>query len=82
MKEMEEEWRRSILVPTFKNKGDVQSCTNYRGIKLMSHTMKLWEGYRASPKKSDKCDSKPIWVHAWKVNHGGDFLNTTIDGEI
>jgi hypothetical protein len=22
---------------------DVQSCTNYRGIKLMSHTMKLWE---------------------------------------
>jgi hypothetical protein len=37
------EWRRSILVPIFKNKGDVQSCTNYWGIKLMSHTMKLWE---------------------------------------
>jgi hypothetical protein len=35
------EWRRSILVPIFKNKGDVQSCMNYRGIKLMSHTMKL-----------------------------------------
>jgi hypothetical protein len=40
---MPEEWRRSTLVPIFKNKGDVQSCTNYRGIKLMSHTMKLWE---------------------------------------
>uniref|UniRef100_A0A8I6Y736 Reverse transcriptase domain-containing protein n=1 Tax=Hordeum vulgare subsp. vulgare TaxID=112509 RepID=A0A8I6Y736_HORVV len=40
---MPEEWRRSILVPIFKNKGDVQSCTNYRGIKLMSHTMKLCE---------------------------------------
>jgi hypothetical protein len=40
---MHEEWRRSILVPIFKNKGDVQSCTNYCGIKLMSHTMKLWE---------------------------------------
>ncbi|KAK1613062.1 hypothetical protein QYE76_036735 [Lolium multiflorum] len=40
---MPEEWRRSILVPIFKNKGDVQSCTNYRGIKLMSHTMKIWE---------------------------------------
>ncbi|KAK3515161.1 hypothetical protein QTP70_008184 [Hemibagrus guttatus] len=38
-----EEWRRSVLVPIFKNKGDVQSCSNYRGIKLMSHTMKLWE---------------------------------------
>ncbi|KAK3529832.1 hypothetical protein QTP86_006912 [Hemibagrus guttatus] len=41
--EMPEEWRRSVLVPIFKNKGDVQSCSNYRWIKLMSHTMKLWE---------------------------------------
>jgi hypothetical protein len=40
---MPEEWRRSILVPIFKNKGDVQSCTNYHGIKLTSHTMQLWE---------------------------------------
>ena len=40
---MPEEWRRSILVPIFKNKGDVQSYTNYHGIKLMGHTMKLWE---------------------------------------
>jgi hypothetical protein len=38
---MPKEWRRSILVPIFKNKRDVQSCTNYREIKLMSHTMKL-----------------------------------------
>jgi hypothetical protein len=40
---MPDEWGRSILVPIFKNKGGVQSCTNYRGIKLMSHIMKLWE---------------------------------------
>jgi Reverse transcriptase (RNA-dependent DNA polymerase) len=40
---MSDEWRRSILVPIFKNKGDIQSCTNYRGIKLMSHIMKFWE---------------------------------------
>ncbi|KAK3531447.1 hypothetical protein QTP70_020542, partial [Hemibagrus guttatus] len=40
---MPEEWRRSVLVLIFKNKGDVQSCSNCRGIKLMSHTMKLWE---------------------------------------
>ncbi|XP_061629993.1 uncharacterized protein LOC133478218 [Phyllopteryx taeniolatus] len=38
-----EEWRKSVLVPIFKNKGDVQSCGNYRGIKSMSLTMKLWE---------------------------------------
>ncbi|ONM30467.1 Retrovirus-related Pol polyprotein LINE-1 [Zea mays] len=39
---MPDEWR-STLVPIFKNKGDIQSYTNYREIKLMSHTMKLWE---------------------------------------
>jgi hypothetical protein len=38
---MPDEWRRSILVSIFKNKGDIQSFTNYRGIKFMSHTMKL-----------------------------------------
>ena len=40
---MPEEWRDSILIPIFKNKGDVQSCSNYRGIQLISHSMKLWE---------------------------------------
>ena len=40
---MPEEWRDSVLIPIFKNKGDAQSCSNYRGIKLISHTMKLWE---------------------------------------
>ena len=40
---MPEEWRDSVLIPIFKNNGDVQSCSNYRGIKLIGHTMKLWE---------------------------------------
>ena len=26
-----------------KNKGDVHSCSNYRGIHMISHTMKLWK---------------------------------------
>ena len=38
-----DEWRRSVLVPLYKDKGDIKECGNYRGIKLMSHTMKLWE---------------------------------------
>ena len=42
-KKMLEDWRKSTLVPIYKNKGDTQSCENYREIKLMSHTMKLWE---------------------------------------
>ena len=37
------EWRRSVLVPLCKGKGHIKECGNYRGIKLMSHSMKLWE---------------------------------------
>ena len=38
-----DEWRESVLVPIYKEKGDAQECQNYRGIKLLSHTMKIWE---------------------------------------
>ena len=31
-KKMPEDWRKSTLVPIYKNKGDIQSCENYRGI--------------------------------------------------
>ena len=40
---MPDEWRKSTLIPIYKNKNDAQDCGNYRGVKLMSHTMKLWE---------------------------------------
>ena len=36
-------WRNSILVSIFKEKGDVQECKNYRGIKLLTNTFKIWE---------------------------------------
>ena len=40
---MPKEWRRSTLIPIYKNKGDIQNCENYIRIKLMSHIMKFWE---------------------------------------
>jgi hypothetical protein len=39
---MPDEWMRSILVPIFKNNG-MCKVVHYQGIKLMSHTIKLWE---------------------------------------
>ena len=81
LNKMTDEWR-SILVPIYKNKGDIQSCTNYRGIKLMSHTMKLWESYRASLESNNAGLYEPIWFHARKVNHGSHFLNKTSYGAV
>ena len=40
---MPREWRFSTIIPLYKNKGDIQDCNNYRGIKLFSDTIKLWE---------------------------------------
>lgn len=37
------EWRESVIVSVYEEKGDIQDCGNYRGINLMSHTMKIWE---------------------------------------
>ena len=40
---MPKEWRDSVLISIFKNKGDIQSCSNYKGITLFCHTMMLCE---------------------------------------
>ncbi|VDO75398.1 unnamed protein product [Heligmosomoides polygyrus] len=40
---MPDNWRNSTIVPIFKQKGDASECSNYRGIKLISHTMKIYE---------------------------------------
>ncbi|GKA51141.1 retrovirus-related pol polyprotein LINE-1 [Tanacetum coccineum] len=40
---MPEEWRLSEVILIFNNKGDAQVFSNYKGIKLLGHTMKLLE---------------------------------------
>ena len=40
---MPHEWRFITIIPLYKNKGDIEDYSNYRGIKLLNHIMKLWE---------------------------------------
>ena len=42
-KRIPNDWLESILVPIFKNKGNIHECGNYRGIKLLSQIMKRFE---------------------------------------
>ncbi|PWA44028.1 hypothetical protein CTI12_AA530880 [Artemisia annua] len=37
-----EEWRLSEVFPIYKNNGNVLVCSNYRGIKLLGDTIKIW----------------------------------------
>ena len=37
-----EEWRTSTITHIYKQKGDTLECNNFRGIKLLSHTLKFW----------------------------------------
>ena len=42
-KGIQEIWIHSSITPLFKQKRDSLNCNNYRGIKLLSHLLKLWE---------------------------------------
>ena len=42
-KKIPDEWKESVMVPIFKKKGNIHECGNYRGIKLLSHCMKIME---------------------------------------
>ena len=37
------DWGKSKITPIYKQKGDSLDCGNYRGIKLLSHSLKVWE---------------------------------------
>lgn len=41
MMKMIEEWRWRTMIPLYKNKSGIQNCNNHRGVKLLSHIMKV-----------------------------------------
>lgn len=75
---MPEEWRRSLLVPNSKNKYDVQTCSKYRGRKLMSHTMKIWERDAEARLREEVT----IRLCAEKEHYSCDVWFESLDGEV
>ena len=66
-----------------QEQGGIQSCTNYRGTKMMSHKMKLWERViEHRLRRMTSVIKNQVWFHAWEVDHGSHFLGTTTYGEI
>nr|XP_009797031.1 PREDICTED: uncharacterized protein LOC104243532 [Nicotiana sylvestris] len=83
---MPEEWRWSMIVPFYKNKGDIQNCNNYRDIKLLSHTMKVWERVvEAMVRRYVSIFKESIWIHAKALDYGNDSsgkeINRVVQGE-
>jgi hypothetical protein len=62
----------------------MQSCTNYRGVKLMSHTMKLLErviAHRLSRVTNITENQFGFMPRRSTINYEGDFLGKTTYGE-
>ena len=59
---MPDKWRKSVLVPLYKDKGEIKECGNYWRIKLMSHTIKLWDKIiEARIRKNVTIAEKQFW---------------------
>ena len=43
-----DDWRKNILVPVYKGKGDPFVCCSYRAIKLLVQPMKIFECWKIS----------------------------------
>lgn len=70
---MWDKWRRSVLVLYTRSKEIQQSCTNYCGIKLTSHNMKLCKIVREQRFRQETKISENHLVsckggHLWKLS--------------
>ena len=79
---MPEEWRKSMLIPINKNKGDAQCCRGYRSIKLMSHTIKIREKIIEARLKDAEISKQQYGFMSGKGTIDAMFCLTNVDGKI
>ena len=80
---MPEEWKKSVLIPIYKNKWDAQCCNTYRGIKLISHTMKVWQRIiKARLRDRVEISEQQYGFMPGKGNHRCHVCFKNVDGKV
>ena len=64
-----DDWRKSILVPVYKGKGDSLVCGSYRAIKLLEQPTKVFERVLEMRIIWQMSIEHAIWLHTWQGNH-------------
>ena len=59
----------------------MQCCVRYRGIKLMSHTMKIWERI-IEARLRDRDQYTGIWIYSRKGNYRCHVCLKNVDGKM
>jgi len=64
------DWRESTITPIYKQKGYPLDCRNYRGIKLLSHCLKLLE--RIIEQRISYNQAKSVWISEREIAHSSN----------
>ena len=78
---MPDSWRKSMLVPVYKGKGDPKKCGNYRSVKLLEHGMKVVERvFESRLRKVLDIDGNQLGFMPGSGNNRWDFCGEAVDG--
>lgn len=76
-------WKKTYLVPIYKNKGGVKECVNFRGLKVMSYTMKVRGKVTEKRLREESIVyQKPVQIYARKDNSGTNILCEIINKKV
>ena len=67
---LEVEAVRSVICPTYKNKGDFLKCENYRGMSLLNHAFKIYESVLEKRLRNIVEEKLGPWQHGVRRGKG------------
>ena len=70
------------MVPLYKNKGDIQNSNNHKGIKYLSHTMKIWDRVMEMRVRKGGVSISQNEYHAEAIDYRSHSFGDNTDEEI